>query len=88
MKKAVLSQELSCSTQHANSGESKRADAEAPQNTEKQESDDKLEDTDDSFMVEYIDTQLINHQVNHIYEFQIALYHEHHRVIFSPPPEA
>jgi|GEM_PF-4241516 len=88
MKKAAVSQDLSFSTQHSDSHQSKRADTEAPQSTEKQENDDKLEDSDDPFVVEYFNTRYINHQFNHIYEFQIAVYHQHHRVIFVPPPQA
>jgi hypothetical protein len=88
MKRVVLPQYVSVSTPHSSLPQNKQSDAETPQNTEEQQSDDKIEDADDPFLVEYLDTTDIDHQVSHIYEFQIALYREHHRVIFSPPPEA
>jgi hypothetical protein len=86
-KRAISTANFSISEPHSSTRPSKQADAETPQNAEEQENDDKIEDADDPFLVEYQSTTDIDHQVNHIYEFQIALYHEHHRVIFSPPPE-
>lgn len=88
LKKAVIQEDFAFATQNFHTDQSKRSDAEAPQNTEEQENDDKLEDAADPFMVEHLIANYVNHRVNHIYAFQIALYHEHHRVIFSPPPES
>mgnify|MGYP001562613183 CR=1 FL=1 len=68
----------------------KQTEAETPQNTGEQENDDKddkVEDADDLFIFEIASTSLTNHQINHIHDFQIALYRDHHTVIFSPPPE-
>ena len=87
LKKIAIEEGLRISKQ-SESKQSNSADAETPQSTEEQENDDKVEDADDPFIIGYFIALQINHQVNHIQEFQIALYREHHQVIITPPPEA
>ena len=96
IQKAIIKDGIFISTKGTTPGQD-HTDSETPQNAEEEQNndkddkdgkDDKVEDTDDLFVLEHAALSHVSNYVNHVCDYQIALYREHHRVIFSPPPEA